>query len=237
MNNAFAQEMVDTFGAVAGWTLGDAVMPTTTSVIGPAQDGHYHAGVTLGQPGIGDGFTSIFVDEGVYCGIDTFSLSLAALINPDLWSMVVWLKCNSAGDWTDGKEKIIMGMLADARNHISLKKVGSTNALTAGRTAGGFSRNAKFLCTANTDWQCIAVTQDYAANQLRIYQDGVLKDINRKALTAWTGGAWTAAGFAGEPRSVRKGTFKEVWHGWLAHGYWFDRILAPTEVAAIRRYP
>lgn len=219
-------------GPVAYWPLDDTSGTTCLSAVNPAQNGTYDTGVALGRDGIGDGLTSIFCDQGDQCGTRIESDALEAVFNPAVGSMMVWIASNSPEDWTDGSPKVMIGVLGDPNNHIAIKKNYQTHELFIGHTGNNLTRLAKLTNPNTTDWICVVGTWDVAANQLKLYTNGVYRSANAQALSAWnsTPGLIDYAAFGGEP-TTPVGTWFETWHGKLAHAAIWNRVLSAAEAA------
>ena len=201
-------------GTVAyGW----AVRPTGT------QNGT-HAGVTLGQPGIGDGNTVPYYDgANDYTNILTATFSSA--FNGATGAVAMWLKMANAGVWTDGVARYAMRLSIDANNYIILIKSSANNILTLTYTAGGVIETAT-IGSSTTDWFHLAMTWSKPAEEVRYYYNGVWQE------TDITLGVWAGA-FAVAVIGAANTTPAFPWQGYIAHTAIWTRALSDSEIAAL----
>ena len=192
------------------------------------QDGTY-TGVTLAQPGIGDGRTSGRYDGGLdYDNI--YSVSLNAAFNGQLATLMVWVRVSGAGVWTDGAARKIIYFRVDANNQLFLQKPAANNQLDGTYIAGGVTKvviSAAFA--GRTDWIPVAITVDRSADEMITYVDGVQIGAIQNGLGIWAGNLDATRVLIGALHPAPL----QVWDGYLAHGAVWDRALSPAEVLSL----
>lgn len=220
-------QKVLSYGPIAYWPLWEPSGAVAQCLVNPAQNGTY-VGVTLGQPGIGDGQTAPFFD-GVNDCVPIWSAALVAAFNGSEGSMASWARVNAVGVWTDAASRHVFTLAVDANNRAYYRKDTVANQLHWRYAAGGVTLNRTRAGENTTNWFHIAITWSAAANQVICYFDGVQEGAVLVGLGVFVGallaantviGAWSTAP-------------TQAWHGWLAHCAAWDRPLTPAEVAQL----
>jgi hypothetical protein len=191
-------QKVLSYGPIAYWPLWeDAGVTAECLVNSPAQDGTY-TGVTLGQPGIGDGNTCPLFD-GVNDFVDIFSVPFRDAFNSGEGTLATWVRITNAAVWTDGTLDFWVDLRVDSNNEVRLIKVANNTvqwwyragAVVSSRTRGGES---------TTDWMHLALTWSVTSDEVRAYFGGVQEGATINGLGVWAGifgttliGAQTAA--------------------------------------------
>lgn len=198
-----------------------------------------HTGVTLYQPGIGDGRTSPFYD-GATDFTDVYTASFRdafALANNDdipgsevsEGAAAVWAKVDGAGVWTDGAQRYLLALYADANNLAAIRKEVANNRVTLIYVAGGIIEFQSIDGLTTTDWMHLGMTWSKSAGtgEVRYFLDGTQQGATDVSLGAW------AEDLAVTTTVV--GSFNTAalfpWHGQLAHAAVWDRPLMPAEMA------
>lgn len=201
---------------------------------GSDQDGAY-TGVTLGEPGIGDGRTSPFFD-GVNDFNDIFTPTFQgrfALANhgaPGAVSegtVMVWARVANSGVWTDGSVRRIINLYASALDLVEIQLPAGVNTLRFRYRAGGVAEVVS-VTTSTTDWFCGALTWSASADEVRAYLNGVQQGATQVGLGVWAGNLLNNRTNIGCNNTVGP---TEVWHGYTAHGAVWDRALTPQELS------
>ncbi len=194
---------------------------------GNGRNGAY-VGVTLGQPGIGDGRTAPSFDGSTsYCNI--YSASLAAAFSGAAGSQIIWAKVSAAGVWTDGLTRRAMYTLVDASNRAGLFKPTANNEIDCLYVAGGASLGAAKTTFSPTGWFHLGLTWSKANDQMIMYVNGVAITPVSTGLGTWAGNLSTTQTLIG---SLNTGAAAQVWSGLLAHGALFNRTLSAAEMLA-----
>jgi hypothetical protein len=179
----------------------------------------------FGSAGIGDGRTALSFPGATAFG-NIYSAGLAGAFNGAEGTLLAWAKVSGAGVWTDGTQRTLVHLGADANNEIWIYKPTLNNQVILRlRRGGGVASAVTYSGQADVGWVCWVITWD--AN-LTTYKNGVVAapvangDVWAGALAATLNvlGAYTTA--AGTPYS-----------GVIAHVAVFDRALAATEIAAL----
>ena len=197
-----------------------------------ARNGTY-TGVTLGQPGIGDGRTSPLFD-GATDYMNGFSASLAASINMSEISIMLWLKMFNVGVWTDGARRDAFGIFINGANYIYLSNI-LNNRLEWKYTAGGIQSVVQVI-VAETDWMALFMTASLSAGgtgEMMAYR--FVNGIGGQVGATQVGlGVWAGALPANNPVI---GAFSIVpanpTYGYIAHGAIWDRPIMPATAAGL----
>lgn len=208
---------------IAYWPLDDTSGSVATDRSGNGRDGAY-ANVTLGQPGVGDGRTAAGFN-GTSSTVNVQSASLAAAFNGAAGTLVLQAQVSAAGVWTDGANRRIIHIQADASNRIILFKE-TTNDLRWLYVAGGTSEQVVLAATPLGFFQ-MAITWDKAADQVKAYYNGA-----QTGATQTTLGTWVGALTAGNIGSASGGA-ASFWSGSIAGVALFDRALSAAQIAQL----
>lgn len=209
--------------------------PSGTTIVdesGNGRNGTY-VGVTLGQPGIGDGRTAAGYG-GVMSYGNIYSASLAGAFNGAEGSLVTEARVANAGVWTDGAFRDLVRILVDANNFVALFKTNTNNTLSVGQTAGGVSKTISTNALGGTTIPfSVALTWSKTADQVKIYINGTQIGSTLTGLGTWTGSLSPTRTTIGATSTVPT----VVWHGILPHTAIFNRALSAAEIASLAVVP
>ena len=220
-------EKVLSYGPIAYWPLWEAAGPTAECLVNsPAQDGTY-TGVTLGQPGIGDGNTCPFFD-GTNDYVDIWSAAFAAAFNGSEGTLAYWVKGFNVGVWTDSVIRQTVRILADGNNLIDggARDPADNNRLVNYFRAGGTWENRSNVGITTVDWFFLTMTWSALADEVIYYWNGAWLETD-VGLGAWAG-APAANNTVIGARVIPVGS---PWYGYLAHSQVYDYAAPPTVVA------
>jgi hypothetical protein len=197
------------YSPIAYWPLNETSGTTAICQVNAAQNGTY-TGVTLGQPGIGDGNTAPFFD-GANDYVNVQTAALAAAFNGAEGSISWWFKVYDAGVWTDGTFRYHVYGAADASNNVFYRRHTTNNWLTMWYRAGGTISQQAIVPEQPTTWTHIALTWSATDDAFKSYFAGVQAGPTISGLGIWAGPLADTVIGAGDlvPTSV--------WHGYLAH--------------------
>lgn len=190
-----------------------------------AQNGAY-TGVTLGQPGIGDGRTAPLFD-GANDYNNIYTVALAGAFNGAEGTLMMWHRVSAAGVWADGSLDVGIYLRANGNNQVYFQKLVAVNTFEIKYVAGGvgITRNP---ITSTTAWFQVAITWSALANIAQAYFNGIPFGLPGAV------GVWAGALSVG---NTRIGAFDAVpnfpWNGLLAHCAVWARPLVAAEVAAL----
>jgi hypothetical protein len=222
--------MLALFGSavVAYWPLSDlSGVPIVD--IGPNHLNGEYTGVSLGEPGIGDGRTCPFFD-GVNDYANTYNLNLDAVFNKAEFSVFVAFKVKTVDVWSDGLWAVIQGFAADVNNYIWINKQ-TDGTLTFSYGAGGTAKFTGRSIGTPVTWQFAAITVSKSADQFKGYSNGVQLGTTQNGLGVWVGALALIRCNAGARTTTPSNTFM----GWIAHTIVLNRAATPAEVAKTAR--
>lgn len=151
-----------------------------------------YTGVTLGE----DGVPKIGYTSGKYDGSTSFnniySTGLAAAFNGNAGTLLLWIKVNALGIWTDGKNHYFTS-LGGTDERLFIAKLTTNNVIRWYRRAGGVTDLITAGGYTDVDWMPLAVTWDTVADELIAYKDGVQAGATQATLGTW-GTTLTATG-------------------------------------------
>lgn len=213
-------DKVMSYSPIAYWPLWEAVGATAVcQVNSPAQDGTY-VGVTLGQPGIGDGNTAPFFD-GTNDYVDIYSVPFNAAFKGLEGTFAVWARVFNVGVWTDGANRFLGLIRTDANNEIQCYKSVAANTLTWYFRAGTVLDNIVQGGYTDVDWFLYGLTWSRSAGatgEVRAYFNGAQVGTTQTGLGNWVGALnpvqCLIGSYLGPPALA--------WHGWLAHKFVLD---------------
>lgn len=209
--------------------------PSGTTIVdesGNGRNGTY-VGVTLGQPGIGDGRTAAGYD-GVTSYGNIYSASLAGAWNGQELTISTWVRIPTAGVWTDGIARRV-GRIRGGTDLLDIYKLPSTSSVQIDYLAGGVARGGPLTIGAITTWFQIAITVSKTADQLRLYLNGAQVGATQTGLGAWTGllSASPTQNVLGASTTVPN----SPWLGIKSHTAIFNRALSAAEIASLAVVP
>lgn len=210
---------------IAYWPLSEAAGGTAADASGHGRDGDT-TDITFGATGIGDGLTA------ASCNGTSSLISFAAHGFPAAFSgaagtFACWARVANAGVWTDGTDRAVMVVRADASNYTSIyRDSGANNRLTFQCITGGA---AKFVVTTAlggiTAWMHLAMTWNVGADAFLAYGNGTQLGTTQNGLLAW----------GGVPAITKLGSFSgnQWWSGSLAHAAFWDVALTTPQIAQL----
>jgi len=223
----YSQSIINLFGRssfVGYWPLDELSGVTAFDIIN-GRNGTYRNtagvlnGITLGQPGIGDGKPSVYFDgANGYCNI--YSASLAAAFNSAEGTKIYWVKPDSI--FSDGISRICMSLRADVNNRIILEK-SVANAWTFRYSAG--STNNFYNLTNTTDWTEVAIRWSQSLNLVTVNQNGNQMG-SPTTCPLWVGALASNVCVIGAAST----TPASLWKGHLQHVRLLNRYLTDDEI-------
>lgn len=213
------------YSPIAYWPLWEAGGGVAECLVNAAQNGSY-TGVTLGQPGIGDGHTCPLFD-GVNDFVDIFTATFRDAFDGQEGSLMTWFRVFNVGCWTDAVNRYPHALRADATNQMRSIKFGAApNRIDALYDAGGVGA-AVDVATSTTDWIPMCYTWSLGDNAYKAFLYGSQVGITWTPLGTWAGALSATDTVLGAATTVPEG----MWHGYVAHTAVFDRRLLPAQVA------
>jgi hypothetical protein len=194
-----------------------------------------YTGVTLGQPGVGDGRTCPFFD-GANDFVNIFSAGLAAAFNGAEGSLMIWAKVFNIGIWTDSTVRIAATLTADVvNNYLSLGRYATNNRLLSRYKAGGTYKDRSAGPFTDLGFMLLTMTWSDSnnADELKFYFNGSQAGVTQIGLGAWAGGLNATDCVIGAINTAPV----NVWHGWLAHSAYWNRVLAAAQIADLAVIP
>ena len=194
----------------------------------PESNNGVYTGVTLGQPGVGDGDTCPFFD-----GANDFNNIYSVAFNADFdggeGTIASWFKVNAAGVWTDSAYRDAVILYADGNNQIRMYKGSTNNQFNFIYKAGG-TQELISRTISPTAWTHVALTWSRSAGangEMKVYISGLQVDSTQTSLGTWAGNlldGWTLVG-------ANRDTVANPWHGWMAHALVSKVALSASQIA------
>ena len=228
----YSLRMLNLFGSaiIAYWPLWEASGTVANDISGHSYNGSY-TGVTLGQPGIGDGRTCPSFD-GINDLVNVYSAGLAGVFDGSEGSVLCWARVSPSSIWTDGLYHVFVRLGVDGNNYLLLYKSPTNNYISLDYRAGGTLKSASTTqFGGSTAWFHIAVTWSKSNDQYKAYANGAQIGSTLTGLGTWSSSLAAANSVLGSNSS--SGEFP--WSGWLAHAMVLNRVTTSTEIATAAR--
>lgn len=211
---------------IAYWPLWEQAGGVAFDRSGNGRTGAY-TGVTLGQPGIGDGRTSGLYD-GTNDFTNIFNASLQAAFDGAEGTLMVWSQVFNAGVWTDGVNRRVLNLRSDGANRMFIELPIANGQINVTRLAGGVNRTRSIVGLSTTGWTNIIMTYSEAVDQMIVYLDGIQQGAILVGLGVWAG-VIVANNVAIGATDTGPGN---PYSGRIAHSAIWDAALSPA--AALR---
>ena len=190
----------------------------------PEQNNGAYTGVTLGQPGIGDGRTVPFFD-----GATSFNNIYSAGLNADFdgteGTLLIWGRVTNAGVWTDGISRRLLTIEVDANNYIIIDK-GGANSIRGIYRAGGTTETATQAGITTLDYFSFAMSWSVIADEVRYYYNGAWFETDT-VLGAWVGPILANRAIIGAANIAPA----FPWDGWLGPALLNTAVLTDAQIA------
>jgi hypothetical protein len=225
----YTQKVLATQAAnlIAYWPLNEAAGATADNAEGTAaRDGTY-TGVTLGATGIGDGNTAASFD-GTTSRCNIFTASLNTAFNNQEGTAAIWFQMSGAGVWTDGANRVLLVLQADASNRVLLRKSSANNQLDCFYTAGGTAKQVN-PATSTLAWAHLAITWSKSGDAVKVYLNGAQSGATQTGLGVWAGALNNAATVIGAATT----TPTLVTSGSIAHAAVWTTPLSGAQIATL----
>jgi hypothetical protein len=193
-------------------------------------DGVYTAGFTLGQPGIGDGNTSVLFNGTT--GVVSLATNLALLntaMSKTEGTLMIWCRVLNAGVWTDATSDMAIEIGSDANNRVFLQKNAASNTLIVNHFGGGTSKQISASLSVTTQF-LYGVTWSNSADQFKMFVNGVQQAATLTGLGTWVGALASGFSAIGDFLSTGSG---QPWNGYLAHAAMWKVALSAAEMASL----
>lgn len=200
------------YDPTAYWPMNELAGAVAYDLSGNGHDGAY-TGVTLGEPGIGDGNPCPRFD-GVNDILNVHSAGLATAFDGDEGTVMMWGKVINAAEWPAADTRPL-DFREDAENRFYFSK--ESNQLLYRFEAGNTERDG-VQATTTLNWFHMAMTWSIAASSVRFYFNGERFGATL-GTNAWVG-TLTVASIGAYPGPLLQ------WDGWLAHAaLWAGTVL------------
>ena len=208
--------------------LREASGSVASDLSGNGRNGAY-TNVTLGQPGIGDGWTSGLFD-GSTSYVNWHSAALAAAFNGAEGALLICAKAANAGVWTDASTDRFVWLQEDGSNFVFQQKAGASNSVTLGYYAGAVGKEVTKSSFSPSGWFNLALTWSALGDEVGVYVNGVLEGPGLTGLGTWAGAlASTTTIIGAQNTGVATPT-----NGFLAHCALWSKALTPAQVASLK---
>jgi len=189
-----------------------------------------YTGVTLGQPGIGDGYTSPLYDGANDVG-NCYSASLATAFSALTGTLHIWARVYNAAVWVDHTARLVAYFGADVSDNRVMILTNVSDQLVWTYTANGVTNSVTDSgnSISTTDWMALGLTWDKGADAVMGYYAGAQFDSTQSGLDVWAGALASTLCTLGS----KGATPALVWNGYLAHAALWDAVLTPADMAAL----
>ena len=187
-----------------------------------------YTGVTLGQPGIGDGKTCPLFD-GANDFNNIYSAGLNTDFDDDEFTVAGWLKVANAGIWGagDGTNDCAFHIGADwTENYFRILKSSQVNKLQCTYVSDTTSDTVEITMSLTT-WFHIAATITGTGDAFIGYLNGVKQDTTKTGLGSWVGALEDGKCQVGS----QTGSATLAWNGWLANFALWTTPLTAEQIA------
>ncbi len=210
------------------WPLGEHGGSVAYDYVDPPNRNGAHAGVTLGQAGIGDGQTCPLYD-GAAAHTNIYTATLAAAFDGNEGTLSIWGKVKESSVWADGAQRSLIRFAVDGNNYIELIKTVAANGLSFNYRAGGTTDTVFLGSISTTDWFHMALTWSASADEVKAFYNGAQTGATQTGLGVWAG---TPATWG---HNIGSGNTTPItpWSGYLAHGAVWDSVLTPGQIASL----
>jgi len=211
------------YNPIAYWPMNEAAGLVANCAVNPAQNGTY-TGVTLGQPGIGDGCTCPYFD-GVNDNLNVQTATLEAAFNGSEGTCAFWMRFD-AGAWTDGNYHCGTNLRDGNPDYVWFYKHTTNGNWRVQYSAGGTVKSVFKTGVSDYGWLHVAMTWSASADEMRVYWNGVQDGATQTGLGIWTGDGNFGYMYFG---SYLAGAHQFL--GWLAHAAVWDTALGAAAIA------
>ena len=185
-----------------------------------------YTGVTLGQPGIGDGSTCPFFD-GVEDVLDVETAGFKADFNGLEGALLLLIKIDASGTWTDGSPRYVAIIRGDTENEMQILK-NANNSIRVLYKADN-TTIFKDYATSRVDWFQVGMTWSDGGNIWTPYVEGAIL-IDSIAPATWQ----TAAGTIDRALfGASDGGPSNPWKGYQSHAAIWDIPITAEQVACL----
>lgn len=204
---------------IAFWKLNDASGTTITDSSGNAYNGTY-SGVDLANTASPvTGANAPFWDGTNDYG-SLYSASFASAFNMDEGTVMIWLKVQGAGVWTDATNRHILEIQRNSNNLVRIQKTTTNNSVLFRRAGNATAKSVTVGSQSSTGWICYAISWSIAgggllsAGDTRAYVNGAQSGATQTGSAASAGsGLVSTVTVAGAATT----TPTSVWNGYLSH--------------------
>jgi len=188
-------------------------------------------GVTLGEPGMGDGRTSYGFD-GALDYVNWYSAGLAAAFNGAEYTALMYLRVPSVAVWQDATFRRALRVMVDANNYFEFYKESGAGSrlLIQAKAGGGAVKGAAVYTAQGTSFLCAAIVRSEAGQYIRGYVDGV-QQFSQADTDTWAGppAATTTVIGASNTGPVNP------WLGNVAHVQLRNKALTAAQIAYLSK--
>ena len=216
-------EKVLGYGPIAYWPLNEASGGVANDLIGNGFNGAY-TGVTLGQPGIGDGNSCPYFDgANDYCNF--YSSLYASAFNTANGSYSAWVKVYNSSIWTDGNNHQIIssGFWSGDYEEIILRKHSDNNKFLVGYFVPPSYAASENTAMTETGWFHAGARWNQTTNEVGLFINGIPQAAS--AIAEWPGGAAQNNAFC---IGAQNTTPDLPFNGWIAHIAVFNSTLSAS---------
>ena len=218
---------IEAASLIAYWPQSEAAGAIADNAEGTAaRDGAY-TGVTLGQPGIGDGLTCPLFD-GVEDFNKVYSVSLNTAYTGTAGSIFVWAKVSGAGVWTDLGWRRVIEIGDGGSNKMVIFRPSANGLLQWEHKGNGTSKTITKAGLSTTDWMHLGLTwDDGVVDEAKMYYNGAQEGVTQTGLGNWAGNLSATFTNVGCNNNAIPA---HLWSGYLAHAAIWTKALSGAQI-------
>jgi concanavalin A-like lectin/glucanase superfamily protein len=211
---------------VAYWPMDELAGSAAIDRSGNGRNGAYTS-ATLNQLGWRGGGAASF--DGLLSFNNVFSTSLQSNFPTTEGTIAFWAQVSGAGVWTDAILRRLTIFQVDANNRVFAQKNATSNQLQLSYIAGGTTKTVTTSSFSPTTPFHAAITWSVAADQVKVYVNGLQSGTTQTGLGTWAGTIATNAMVVGAGNT----TPLNVWSGIMQDFAIWRAPLTDAQIAAL----
>jgi len=189
-----------------------------------------YTGVTLLQPGMGDGFSSPLFDGATSYG-NIYGAGLANAFTGGGFTLACWAKVSGAGVWTDATLRRIVYLAVDVNNRVYFERSTTDNRINYVFAGGGITDSVALTSFSPTAWFHLAITVSASDNAIKALINGAQTGATQTGVGVWAGLLAATSTLIGAAST----TPANVYSGTIAHAAIWNTPLSRVQISYLAR--